>query len=59
MSYIEFDPINPEPFENFVPKQEKRNSHIQLAIFGGLAVLVLFLVYKEYVNRKDDDFEVS
>ncbi len=59
MSYIEFDPTNSEPFENFVSKQEKRNSYIQLAFFGGLAVLVLFLAYKEYVNRKDDDFEVS
>lgn len=59
MSYIEFDPINPEPFENFVSKQEKRKSYIKLAIFAGLTAIVLFLVYKEYVNRKDDDIEVS
>lgn len=57
MSYIEYDPINPESFENFVSKQEKRKSYIKLAIFGGLTAIVLFLIYMEY-NKKNDDFEV-
>lgn len=59
MSYIEFDPINPEPFENFVSKQEKRKRLIKFVVFAGLTAIVLYLVYKEYVKKKDDEFEVS
>ena len=60
MSYIEYDPTNPELFENFVPlSQRRRNRIIKGIIVAGIVCLVIFLVFMEYDNDNEEDVLIS
>ncbi len=50
MNYIEFDPINPDVFENFVSKRERKESLFSNLILFGITFLVIYLVKKHEVE---------
>lgn len=60
MSYIEYDPTNPELFENYVPtSQRRRNRIIKGIIVAGIICLIIYLVSKESDNDNEEDVFIS
>lgn len=60
MSYIEFDPTNPEQYKNFTPaSQRKWNRIIKGLAIVGLVCLVIYLANQESETRKEEDIFVS
>jgi hypothetical protein len=57
---IEYDPTNPDLFENYVPtSQRKRNRIIKGIIVVGITCLVIYLVLKEPDNDVEEDIFIS
>ena len=60
MSYIEYDPTNPDLFENYVPtSQRKRNRIIKGIIVVGITCLVIYLVFNEPDNGDEENIFIS
>ncbi len=60
MSYIEYDPTNPDLFDNYVPASQMRKKRIIKGIVvASLACLVIYLIYKESDSEKERDLHIS
>ena len=59
MSYIEYDPTNPEVFKNFVSKRQKQKKLIKGLVITAITCFVLYLIFKKPDIDDDDDFVVS
>ena len=59
MSYIEYDPTNPEAFETFVSKRQKQKKLIKGLVITAITCFVLYLIFNKPDIDDDDDFVVS
>ena len=58
MNYVEYNPANPAPFENYVPEVESKENKVLLIIIEtGLLVCIGYLLYKHFqnINRFDGE----
>jgi len=54
MSYVEFDPIKPEVFENFVSKKQKRRRIITGIVLVGIALVAIYLINKNSLYEDEE-----
>ena len=59
MSYVEYDPTNPEVFENFVSKRQKQKKLIKGIVITAITCFVIYLIFKKPDIDDEEDFVVS
>lgn len=60
MSYIEYDPTNPELFDNYVPTSQRRMKKIiKDLVIAGIVCIVIYLIYTDSDTDDEPDILIS